>query len=149
MVDKIETLEQVAGVLESQGYDARLVSGEAVMVDVGGSEHPFAAVVTKNDNGAEFVLTCQLATLGDIEEDLSAQFMLAALDANTAIRPFAFAVISDTDDPALAEPEQWPVVLTSSIPVGDLSEGELCVAMDGLWSALTAAAPVLKLGITK
>lgn len=149
MAGKIETLEQVAEVLESQGYDARLVPDEAVMVDVGGAEQPFAAVITRNADGAEFVLTCQLAALGDLDEELSTQFMLAALDANTAIRPFAFAVISDTDDSKLAEPEQWPVVLTSSVPVGDLSEGELCVAMDGLWRALTAAAPVLKLGITK
>lgn len=149
MADKIETLEQVAEVLESQGYDARLIPDEAVMVDVGGSESPFAAVITQNADGAEFVLTCQLAELGDIDEDLSAQFMLAALDANTAIRPYAFAVISDSDDPALEEVEKWPVVLTSSIPVGDLSSGELCVAMDGLWSALTAAAPVLKLGLSK
>ncbi len=149
MADKIETLEQVADVLERQGYDARLLPGEAVMMDIGGSKHPFAAVITKNEDGAEFVVTCQLAELGDLDEELSAQFMLAALDANTAIRPYAFAVISDSDDPELAEPEKWPVVLTSSVPIGDLSEGELCVAMDGLWSALTAAAPVLKLGLSK
>lgn len=149
MAEKIETLEQVAAVLETQGYDARLLPNEAVMVDIGGSEQPFAAVITRNEDGAEFVLTCQLAVLGDLDDDLSTQFMLAALDANTAIRPFAFAVISDSDDATLVEPEEWPVVLTSSIPVGDLSEGELCVAMDGLWRALTVAAPVLKLGIVK
>lgn len=149
MTDNIETLEQVAEVLETQGYDARLVPDEAVLIDVGGAEQPFAAVVTKNDDGAAFVVTCQLAVLGDLDEELSAQFMLAALDANTAIRPYAFAIISDSDDPSLDTPEAWPVVLTSSIPVGELSEGELSVAMDGLWSALTSASPVLKLGISK
>ena len=149
MADKIETLEQVADVLESQGYTPRLEDGKAVMLDVGGVHQPFAAVITKDEEQAELVITCQLAELGDIDEELSAQFMLAALDANTAIRPYAFAVISDSDDPALAEPEKWPVVLTSSIPVGDLSEGELNVAVDRLWSALSAAAPVLKLGVSK
>ena len=149
MAEKIETLEQVLDVLEAQGYKARLIPGGAVAVEVGGANEPFSAVITASEEGAEFVITCQLAVLGDIEEELSAQFMLAALDANTALRPYAFAVISDTDDPELEDADQWPVVLTSSIPVGDLSEGELGVAMDGLWSALSAAGPVLKLGLSK
>jgi hypothetical protein len=149
MSEKIETLEQVAEVLVAQGYAPRLEDGQAVMLDVGGTHQPFAAVITKDDASAELVITCQLAELGDIDEERSAQFMLGALDANTAIRPYAFAVISDTDDAAFAEAEKWPIVLTSSVPIGDLSEGELCVALDGLWNALSAAGPVLKLGLSE
>lgn len=149
MAGKIETLEQVSEVLEAQGYKPRLDAGKSVRIDVGGANEPFAAVITKDDDQSELVITCQLAALGDIDEELSTQFMLAALDVNTAIRPYAFAIISDTDDPSLAEAQKWPVVLTTSIPVGDLSEGELCVAIDRLWSALSAAAPVLKLGVSE
>ena len=149
MANKIETLEQVAEVLESQGYKVQLIPSEAVMIDIGGATHPFPAVITQSADEKQFVITCQLAVLGDIDEGNSTQFMLAALDANTAIRPYAFAIISDTDNPELESEGKWPVVLTSSAPVGDLSEGELCVAIDDLWCALTAAAPVLKLGISK
>lgn len=148
MVENITTLEQIAEVLEAQGYQPRLLPGEAVMMDVGGSDKPFAAVITENSASKAFVVTCQLAVLGDLDEAKSAQFMLAALDANTAIRPYAFAVISESDDPALDSPEKWPVVLTSSIPVGDLSETELIRAVDDLWQALTTGAPILKLGVS-
>lgn len=149
MVDKITTLEQVAAVLENQGYAVRLEAGGAVMLDVSGADHPFVAVVTKNEESSQFVVTCQVATLGDLNEELSAQFMLAALDANTVLRPYAFAVVSDSDDPALDAPEKWPIVLTSSMPIGDFSEAELITAMDDLWEALTTASPVLKLGISE
>lgn len=149
MAGKIETLEQVMEVLEAQGYAPRLDTDRAVMVDIGGANQPFVAVITKDDANAELSITCQLAELGDIDEERSGQFMLGALDANTAIRPYAFAVISDTDDATLEDPERWPIVLTSSVPIGDLSEGELCVAMDSLWSALSAASPVLKLGLSE
>lgn len=148
MENKIETLEQVAEVLESQGYKVRLVPSEAVMIDIGGAKHPFPAVITQSADEGQFVITCQLAVLGDLAEGQTTQFMLAALDANTAIRPYAFAIISDTDNPELEDEDQWPIVLTSSVPVGDLSDGELCVAIDDLWCALAAAAPVLKLGIS-
>ena len=149
MSGKIETLEQVLEVLEAQGYKAQMIPGGAVAVEIGGAQEPFTAVITQTEDGAELVVTCQLAVLGDMDEELSAQFMLAALDANTALRPYAFAVISDTDDAELEDADQWPVVLTSSVPIGDLSEGELCVAMDGLWRALSVAGPVLKLGLSK
>jgi hypothetical protein len=106
MSEKIETLEQVAEVLVAQGYAPRLEDGQAVMLDVGGTHQPFAAVITKDDASA-------------------------------------------TDAAAMADAEKWPIVLTSSVPIGDLSEGELCVALDGLWNALSAAGPVLKLGLSE
>lgn len=144
----IQTLEQVAEVLELQGYNVRCLPEEAVMLDVGGAEKPFAAVITKSEDGAKFVVTCQLAELGDIDEALSGQFMLAALDANTQLCPYALAIISDADQPELENEDKWPIVLTSSMPIGDLSSEELTVSIDELWQALTIAGPVLKLGIS-
>ena len=149
MADKISTLDQVAAVLDKQGYKTRLLPDEAVMLDIGGAESPFVAVVTMDEGVSQFIVTCQLAELGDLDEEKSPQFMMAALDANTVVRPYAFAVISDSDDPALQAPEKWPVVLTSSLPIGDLSESELSQSMDELWLALTAAGPVLKLGLSE
>lgn len=149
MAENIKTLDQVAEELEVQGYKIRLIPDEAVMMDVGGAENPFIAVITLDAVANQFVVTCQLAELGDLDEELSAQFMLAALDANTMVRPYAFAVISDSDDAALDAAEKWPIVLTNSLPIGDLSSGELNTAMDQLWQALTASGPVLKLGLSK
>ncbi|MEE9263180.1 MAG: hypothetical protein V3V11_01885, partial [Vicinamibacteria bacterium] len=84
---------------------------------------------------------------GDIPEDNISTFAVAALDANSRISPFAFATLTASDNPELDEPQQWPVVLTDSIPLGDLSPGELEAAMNSLWSALAESRDVLEAGI--
>ncbi len=145
-MQKIESLTQVADVLLDQGYEAEL-NPDAVFVKIGGSEAPFTAVVTTGDDGKSLSITCQLAKLGDFPEGNTPNFMLAALDANTAIRPYAFAIISDSDDENLDEPEDWPVVLTDSLTLGDLCAEELMASVDNLWSALAASRPVLEIGL--
>ena len=146
-MEKLDTLEQVAEALTALGYEAELQNDGAVFVKVGGSEKPFTLILTTDNAGGELVFTCQLGTMGDIQDEKAADFMLAALDANTITRPYAFAIISDSDDPSLDDEEQWPIILTDTVPLGDLSADELNAAMDSLWAALAAARPVLETGL--
>ena len=142
----IANLTQVAAALESAGYEA-ICQDNAVYTKVGGMRNPFTAVLTINVDRNALVITCQLAKLGDVPEEKVSSFAVAALDANSRISPFAFATLTASDNPELDQPEQWPVVLTDSIPLGDLSPGELEVAMDSLWSALAESRDVLEAGL--
>ena len=143
---KIDSLEKVADALEASGYEPEAQNG-AVSIGVGGSENPFVAVITLNDATSELVVTCQVAKLGDIDDDMVMEFCVACLDINTQIRPYAFATITASDNPDLDDPDSWPIVLTDSLPIGDLSDEELTTSIDSLWSALVAGAEVLRIGI--
>jgi hypothetical protein len=145
-VAKINTLEQAAQGLVTLGYDVE-PRESSVFVKVGGSGKPFTAVMTINEK-RELVITCQLAKLGDFKEENLPNVLLAALDANTRTRPFALAAITDADDPQLDQEEKWPLVLTNSVPLGDLSTGELKAAMDALWQALVTSREVLEAGLS-
>ena len=146
MTKNITNLTQVAEVLESAGYEA-ICDDDAVHTKVGGLQNPFTAVLTINLDRNVLVITCQLAKLGDFPEDNISTFAVAALDANSRISPFAFATLTASDNPELDEPEQWPVVLTDSLPLGDLSGEELESAMNSLWSALAETRDVLEAGL--
>lgn len=142
----IENLAEVARDLESFGYEVDL-QDEAVFTKVGGEQNPFTVLLTIDKARNALVITCQLTKLGDIAEDNVPAFAVAALDANSRISPFAFATLTASDNPDLDEPEQWPVVLTDSVPLGDLSSEELQSAMESLWSALAESRSVLRIGL--
>jgi hypothetical protein len=140
----IETLAEVHEALQSLGYRSTLRPG-SVAVRVGGRKHPFPAVVTHNTLINHFQITCQVARMGDVPEDKLAAFALAALDANNRTSPFAYALITDTDDPALDDENEWPLVLVAAFPIGDFSVRELSTAMQRLLAALLDARSVLEL----
>ncbi len=144
-ITKMGSLEQVAQGLASLGYEAELQEG-SIFAKIGGTEKPFTALLTKDERG-ELVITCQLAKLGDLREEDLPKVFLAALDANTKTRPYALAIISDADDATLDKEEEWPLVLTDSVPLGDLSSEELKAAMDNLLSALITSRDVLEAGL--
>ncbi len=139
---KIATLEQIAEVLEMQGYNLNKVD-DSIHVKVGGNEHPFVSVITKNEADTELHITCKLTMLGDVPEEKIPQFFAACLDANTRILPYAIGLITGTDNPEMDDEKEWPVVLVDSIPLGDLCEEELISSMDSLWVALSASRDVL------
>ena len=141
-------LEQVAEALESGGYEIEL-DADTIRLTVGGMARPFVVVITVNEAGSELVISCQLAKLGDIADDKLLEFAVACLDANTRIRPYAFATITASDRPGMDEPEDWPVVITNSVPLGDLSTEELQAAMDSLWAALASSVDVLRVGLRR
>ena len=141
----IENLDQAAEALIGLGYNV-IHNEEAVHIAVGGTNTPFTAVLTINDRN-EVVINCQVAKLGDLNEDDIPTVQFALLDANTRIRPFAFGIISGSDNPEINDAAQFPIVLTDSIPLGDLSTGELNAAMDSLLVAIESAGEVLRLGL--
>lgn len=141
----IENLEQTAEELLGLGYNV-IHNEEAVHVAVGGTETPFTAVLTINDSN-DVVINCQVAKLGDLNEDDIPTVQFALLDANTRIRPYAFGIISGSDNPEMDDAAQFPIVLTDSIPLGDLSTGELNSAMDSLLVAVESADEVLRIGL--
>lgn len=145
-MSQIDNLDAVADALEAGGYEVQQLEG-SVSTAVGGADAPFVAVLTINEERNELVINCQVATLGDIPDKNVAEFAIACLDANSRIRPFAFATLTATDNPALDNPDKWPIVLTDSVPLGDLSDTELQAAMDNLWAALVSGADVLRIGI--
>jgi len=141
----IENLEQVAEALMELGYNV-VHSEEAVHMAVGGMNTPFTAVMTINDSN-EIVINCQVAKLGDLNEDDIPTVQFALLDANTRISPYAFGIISGSDDTEMNDAAQFPIVLTDSLPLGDLSSGELNAAMDSLLVAIESADEVLRIGL--
>ena len=139
---KINSLPKAHKVLQELGYEAYL-KDNSVAVKVGGPDHPFAAVITHNQATNHFQITCLIMTLGDLKKDTLHRFALAALDANSRIMPFAYALITEADDPELDNERDWPIVLTHAIPIGDFSNSELESAMQSLMSALMDSHNVL------
>jgi hypothetical protein len=137
---KIENVEQVRQVLEEEGYEA-LVTDGSVITKIGDTNGIPAVFTISNDF---LKINCQVATLGDIPEDNLTNCALFALSANTVINPFAFALIDATDDPTLDNPEDFKVILTDKVPVGDLSREELVSALNSLWSAVAESRRVLQ-----
>ena len=85
--------------------------------------------------------------MGDIKEEEIPNVLFTLLDYNTMVRPYAFAVISATEDPELDDEAKWPIVLTDSLPLGDLSDQELIASVESLWSALSVVPVLLKASV--
>ena len=142
-MENITSLEQIETVLESTGYEtARDTHG--VAMKIGGKSVPFTSVFTIDKEQNQVVINCQVAQMGDIRETEISHVLLSLLDYNTMVRPYAFAVISSAEDPDLDDESQWPIVLTDSLPMGDLSQEELISAVESLWSALSVVPVLLK-----
>ena len=109
-------------------------------------KNPFVAVATIGDDN-KLAITCQVAKLGDLREDdiPSVQFFL--LDANTLISPFAFGILTGSDNPELDEASEFPIILTDSLPLGHLCRNELASSMDSLLVALKASDEALRIGL--
>ncbi|MBZ0264405.1 hypothetical protein K8I28_07025 [bacterium] len=144
---KLDSLPQFAEVLENNAYECKL-DDQSVQVKVGSKENPIVGVITIDDSNNSLNITCRIARLGDIPEDNVPQFMAACLDANTRILPYAFGLLTASDNPALDDPREWPIVLVDSMPLGDLSEEEFLSAMSNLWIALQASRDVLSNALT-
>lgn len=139
-MDRITNLSEVNDALERLGYEPTL-NEESVSLTVG----QFPTVLTQNDDG-DLVISCQLLTLGEIDQERLTEFAFSALDVNTRIRPFALSVITEHDDPSITEDESYPVILTNSVPMCDLQESEVEKAMDSLRAALEGSRFALEAG---
>ncbi|MDP8239520.1 MAG: hypothetical protein P9X24_10560 [Candidatus Hatepunaea meridiana] len=139
------TLQQVAETLEELGYNVKS-HDNAVHIAIGGTETPFITVATINEN-QELVMTCQVAKLGDLNEDDIPAVQFFLLDANTRIRPYAFGILTASDNDDYDDAAEYPIVLTDSLPLGDLSVGELASSMDSLLVALESSDDALRAGL--
>ena len=74
--------------------------------------------------------------LGDIDDHLREEFFITCLDLNSRIKPFAVALLSGTDDSAVVDEDEWPLILTTAFLVNDLSEEGVSYFMTTLESSL-------------
>ncbi len=143
--ENIQTLQELAEAMEDLGYEVgRQEEFVAVKVPMGGDE-PATAVLTVDDDRQKVVITCQLARYGDIPEEKLLDFLAAQSDANTRIEPFAFATLTNLDDPERADADDWLFVLIDSLSLGDLSTSELDAAMSDLHRAAPEVSNVLEI----
>ena len=146
MNSNINDVRTIAEVLSELGYE--VVEGDNIVsTRIGGEENAFPVVLTIS--GDQLKIDCQVAKSGQIVESKAADFAWAALDANTRIVPFALGILTSSDDPSHDNEDEWPIVLTDTIPLGDLSRSELEYAMDGLEKAIFGIKDVLRLGLTE
>jgi hypothetical protein len=140
---QVATLAEMAEVLEDSGY--HVAGGDGFLaVKVPHASHPDAhALLTLDEIRNKLIISCRVAKYGDIPESKLSAFQAALLDANTRIDPFAFATITDQDDPDLESPDEWVVVLIESLRMGDLSPEELTTAIEDLAHALPVADEIL------
>jgi hypothetical protein len=141
----IDTPVLLEELLENHGY-APTMSGSSIVIPIGGSDAPYTASFTF-DNKGHIRITCQLAVLGDFREDKLGELSLAALDANTQISPYAFAVIGASEGDV--DIRRCPLVLTDSLLCADLSAEEVTFSLDKLLEALTFSRHILKLGLSR
>ncbi|HIC35281.1 MAG TPA: hypothetical protein EYO78_10765 [Gammaproteobacteria bacterium] len=135
----INNLPQIQEVTERLGYEASLAD-DALIVKIG----KFPAILTID--GGRLSINCKVARAGDIPEANQADFATAALDANTRLSPYALAMITDIDDPSSeGQEDDWPIVLTDTIPLGDFEECELKSALSDLQAALVGSKEVLQI----
>jgi len=137
----MNNLPQILEGLESAGYVARH-EGDAILVRLDGG---IPAVLMVEDD--KLVITCQLATLGELREENMLEFSFAALDANSRISPFAISIITERDDPSIESTDEYVVTLVDSIPLGDFEQTELDSAMQSLLTALVGSREVLEAGM--
>ena len=142
----INTLKQVVELLKTLGYKV-VLQKQSVSFLIGGTNTPFTAIITIDKTGKQLLVTCQVAKVGDFPENNLFDLFVACLDLNTRITPFAFGIITSSDNPSLDNEKIWPIVLIDSILIGDLSEEEFKVEIENLWIALSTGAEVIKVGL--
>jgi len=142
----LNTIEAISEILVTLGYEVNL-GKTFIAVKLGSSKNPFTAVLSINENHLN--ITCQFARLGAIKNKYA--FFLACLDANVnpSISPYAFGIITDSEDPANDNDNEWPIVLTNTIPLGAFQASELESAMDSLLRALQSSRTVIAVGVGK
>ncbi len=138
----MNNLPQIKETAERLGYKA-VLTDDALIVRIGN----FPTFLTI-DQG-RLCINCKIARAGDVPESNQAAFATSALDANTRLSPYAIAMITDIDDPSCEGLEEdWPIVLTDTIPLGDFEESELRAALVDLQAALVGSKEVLQIAFT-
>jgi hypothetical protein len=133
----------LSDLLVKHGYTPK-VDGQSVFIPMGSTAAPYTASFRFDDKG-HLQITCQLAVVGDFPEANLGKLALAALDANTQISPYAFAVIGASQGEV--DIHLSPLVLIDTLLTSDLCEEEVIYSVDRLLQAITSSASILKLGL--
>ncbi|MCZ2156265.1 MAG: hypothetical protein LC114_20575 [Bryobacterales bacterium] len=141
--ENLTTLAEMARALEDDGYEVAAGDGFLAVKIPRGDKAPALASLTIDDIRDKLVISCRVARYGDIAQERLPAFQAALLDANTRIDPFAFATLTDRDDPNLESPADWIVLLIESLPLIDLSAAELGAAMADLAKALPTSDEIM------
>jgi len=136
----MDNLTQICTGLEQAGYVAKQ-DDTCVLVRLDGG----IPVVLTSD-GENLQITCQLATLGELNEERMLEFAFAALDANSRISPYAISLITEKDDRTITSPSEYVVTLVDSVPLGDFEQSELVAAMQSLLTAIEGSREVIAVG---
>ena len=135
-MDNINSSGKVMKVLTSMGYRSEAIEC-GVRFGIGDTGNAFPVVIFIGDK--EMIITCEIARLGEVYSQVSAdmkeEFLLGLLDINTQILPYSVALNSDIDGEE-EDRDLWPVVLIDSMPMGDISEDELRSSIQSLMKAL-------------
>lgn len=137
---KIDTIEQVIEALERLAFRVERQNGVSASVILEQDERSFTVNFSIINDGAELKTTCQIAELSDLVGDAEDPAEVAKvcgnlLDLNSgAILPFATATLTGEE----TDSDDIPVVLTDSVPLGDLSSEEFEANVSSLRQALAA-----------
>jgi len=145
----LSSLEEIIAALPGLGYSNAIIQDGVGFISIRKNEKNFNAVlmIEETPTGKErLVTTCQIALRGDFSSANWLPLCEALQDMNTRIHPFATGTLTGADNPELEnKEEESPVVLISSIAIGDLSPEELGQQMEDLRIALTSVIKVLDL----
>ena len=148
-MNDVQTLDDIVRTLAEQGFSPVRNSG-SVSVTVGGKEYPFPAVILMDET--YLTVICKITTWGEMLSRIPVEeredFHLAIYAMNSQMHSYAFTVLSDIDGEG-EDKNQWPVGLINSIPVGDISVGELLEQMRALQAALITAKDVFSVRLVE
>ncbi len=148
-MNDIKTLTDIEKVLSEHGYTPTLNEG-SVSLPIGAEGSPFPCVILMDETN--LTISCEIDTWGNLQKrvspDMKDDLYLAMLDLNTQTLPYAFAVLTDIDGED-DDKSSWPVVLIDSMPVGDISEGELLESLRSLMAALQTASNLYNVSVVE
>jgi hypothetical protein len=130
----IQTIPMLLESLQNLGFLAEKCD-ETVIVTLG----QFKASLSLSEKG--LTVFCQVGKLSELPNDEALRsFCFQALLQNATIQPFAFALLDgDTERPG-----DDTIVLTNSVPTGDLCVEELHSLIASLRSAILTSAHMLR-----
>lgn len=148
-IGNMDSLADILEGLQSLGYVGQLNEEGTVLTSAFGNiESDINIVLTVDEATNAVKITSPLAVLGQFNEESIPELFAEALRANLDIAPFAYSIVSDVDGDGEIDPaEQWPLVLTTSVPLGDFSLSELEYYISSLGQAISKARPVLQAGL--
>ena len=130
-----ELIEDFAETIEGLGYEVG-VGEDSLTFRVGG----FPVVATVSED-SRLVINCRVMNADKITND---EFFVEALDLNSVLSPYALALLTPEKDGVEGDPL---LVLTDTLPIGDLSKQEIGESVESLRNALVSSEGAIKTAV--